>query len=92
MYLINITVNSDITAEQHEALFTHHVSWFQQYFNAGKFVLIGPYSDREKARVIIAQTESREELEAILKEDAYYPNLAEYEIREFIPKMVGSWQ
>lgn len=92
MYLINITVNGDITAEQHEALFTQHVSWFQQYFNAGKFVLIGPYSDREKAGVIIAQTESREELEAILKEDAYYPNLAEYEIREFIPKMVGSWQ
>jgi len=37
--------------------------------------------------VIIAQTE---ELEAILKEDAYYPDRAEYEIREFIPKMVGS--
>lgn len=92
MYLINITVNSDITTEQHEALFTRHVSWFQQYFNAGKFVLIGPYSDREKAGVIIAQTESREELEAILKEDAYYPGLAEYEIREFITKMVGSWQ
>lgn len=92
MYLINITVNSDITTEQHEALFTRHVSWFQHYFNAGKFVLIGPYSDREKAGVIIAQTETREELEAILKEDAYYPNLAEYEIREFIPKMVGSWQ
>ena len=92
MYLINITVNDDISPEQHEALFSRHVSWFQQYFDAGKFVLIGPYSDRERAGVIIAQTESREELEAILSEDAYYPNLAEYEIREFIPKMVGSWQ
>ena len=92
MYLINITVNDDITAEQHEALFTSHVSWFQQYFNTGNFVLIGPYLDREKAGVIIAQTDSREELEAILKEDAYYPNLAEYEIREFTPKMVGSRQ
>lgn len=91
MYLINITVNDDITAEEHEALFTCHVSWFQQYFNTGNFVLIGPYSDREKAGVIIAQTDSREELEAMLKEDAYYPNLAKYEIREFIPKMVGSW-
>ena len=92
MYLINITVNEDVSAEQHEALFSRHVSWFQQYFDAGKFVLIGPYSDRQRAGVIIAQTESREELDAILREDAYYPKLAEYEIREFIPKMIGNWQ
>jgi len=92
MYLINITVNDDISPEQHEALFTRHVSWFQQYFNAGKFVLIGPYSDRERAGIIIAQTASRDELETILSKDAYYPDLAEYEIREFSPKMVGSWQ
>ncbi|MFP2237134.1 YciI family protein [Pseudescherichia vulneris] len=91
MYLINIMVNDDISPEQHEALFTRHVSWFQQYFNAGQFVLIGPYSDRDKAGVIIANTESREELDAILSEDAYYPTLAQYEIREFIPKMVGNW-
>lgn len=92
MYLINITVNEDISPEQHEALFMRHVSWFKQYFDAGKFVLIGPYLDRDRAGVIIAQIENREELEAILREDAYYPNLAEYEIREFIPKMVGRWQ
>ncbi|AIA70434.1 YciI family protein [Pectobacterium atrosepticum] len=92
MYLINIVVNDDISPDQHDALFARHVSWFQQYFNAGKFVLIGPYSDRERAGVIIAQTASREELDAILSEDAYFPNLAQYEIREFIPKMVGSWQ
>jgi uncharacterized protein YciI len=91
LYLINIAVNDDISPDQHEALIMRHVSWFQQYFEAGKFVLIGPYSDRERAGVIIAQTVSREELETILSEDAYYPNLADYEIREFIPKMVGSW-
>ncbi|CAM3783318.1 YciI family protein [Rahnella bruchi] len=92
MYLINITVNDDITAVEHEALFTRHASWFQRYFNAGIFVLIGPYSDRERAGVIIAQSASREELENILSEDPYYPGLAQYEIREFIPKRVGSWQ
>ncbi|MGB9095793.1 YciI family protein [Erwinia sp.] len=88
MYLINITVNGDIPAQQHEALFKQHASWFEKYFNAGKFVLVGPYTDRERAGVIIADTESREELDAILSEDAYYPTLAEYEIREFIPKML----
>lgn len=92
MYLINITVNDDITAEQHEALFTHHINWFQKYFDAGKFILIGPYNDAKRSGVIIAQAENREALEAILREDAYYPDLAEYEIREFTPKMVGSWQ
>lgn len=92
MYLINITVNDDIAAEQHEALFTHHVNWFQKYFDAGKFILIGPYSDAKRSGVIIARTENRETLESILREDAYYPDLAEYEIREFTPKMVGSWQ
>ncbi|EIX6435328.1 hypothetical protein MKU92_004320 [Salmonella enterica] len=92
MYLINIAVNEDISPEHHEALFMRHVSWFQQYFDAGKFILIGPYLDRKRAGVIIAQTISREELETILREDAYYPNLATYEIREFIPKMVGSLQ
>ncbi|WP_455427259.1 YciI family protein [Dryocola sp. LX212] len=92
MYLINISVNDDIAPEQHEALFSRHSSWFQHYFNTGKFILIGPYTDRERAGVVIAQVESREELEAILREDAYYPSLAQYEIREFIPKMIGNWQ
>ncbi|MEX3019193.1 YciI family protein [Kluyvera sp. STS39-E] len=92
MYLINIEVNKDISPEQHDALFAQHVSWFQRYFDAGKFVLIGPYADRERAGVIIARTESREELDAILKEDVYFPNSAKYEIREFIPKMLGNWQ
>jgi uncharacterized protein YciI len=92
MYLIDITVNANISPELHQALFARHVSWFKQYFNAGKFVLVGPWTDCERAGMIIAQTENREELETILREDAYYPDLAQYEIREFVPKMVGSLQ
>lgn len=89
MFIINITVNPDITAEQQDILFPQHVSWFKKYFDAGKFVVIGPYSDHERAGVIIAQTENRAELELILREDSYYPALAKYEIREFIPKMIA---
>jgi uncharacterized protein YciI len=90
MYIINITVNADISAEQHESLFPKHVSWFKQYFDEGKFVVVGPYSDRERAGIIIASTENRRELEAILSDDSYYPDLANYEIREFFPKMIAS--
>ncbi|MFZ7173311.1 hypothetical protein ACLSYX_00455 [[Pasteurella] aerogenes] len=39
--------------------------------------------------MIIAQTESREQLESILAEDVYYPNLADYQIREFKAAMVA---
>ncbi|MBP2198821.1 MULTISPECIES: YciI family protein [Pantoea] len=90
MYIINITVNAEISAEQHESLFPQHAAWFKKYFDAGKFVMIGPYADRERAGIIIASTESHSELETILSEDSYYPDLANYEIREFIPKMISS--
>ena len=89
MYIIDITVNADITAEQHETLFPQHAAWFKKYFDAGKFLVIGPCTNRERAGVIIAQTDSREELQAILGEDSYYPNLAQYVITEFTPKMVA---
>lgn len=90
MYIINISVNSDITSTVHEQLFPRHVSWFKKYFELGKFVVVGPYSDREHAGVIIAQTGTRAELESILQEDPYYRNLAHYEIREFIPKLIAA--
>lgn len=90
MYIINITVNADISAGQHDTLFPQHVAWFKKYFDAGKFVVIGPYTDHERAGVIIAQTENRAELETILREDSYYPDLAQYEVREFTPKMIAA--
>jgi uncharacterized protein YciI len=89
MYIINITVNPDITDELHNTLFPNHVSWFTKYFDAGKFIVIGPYLDRDNAGVIIAHIENRTELESILQGDSYYPNLAQYEIREFMPKMIA---
>lgn len=89
MFLITITVNENVTAEQHESLFPHHAQWFKKYFGAGKFLIIGPYTDCERAGVIIASAQNRDELMAILAEDAYFPDLAEYDIREFSPKMIA---
>ena len=40
--------------------------------------------------MIFAQAESREALQAILAEDCYYPNHAQYDIREFAPKLIAA--
>lgn len=90
MYIISITVNADITAELQDTLFPRHVTWFKKHFDAGKFLVIGPFADQERAGVIIAQTQSRDELEALLREDAYFPDHARYDIREFVPKMIAA--
>ncbi|CNC80359.1 YCII domain-containing protein [Yersinia frederiksenii] len=89
MFIINITVKDTISPEQHESLFIRHAQWFKHHFSTGKFIVIGPYSDRERSGVIIANIENRDELMTILSEDSYYPNLATYEISEFIPKMIA---
>lgn len=90
MYLIDISIKpSDLSeAEQAQQLDAHR-AWFAKYFQQGNFLLLGPYLDKARAGVIIAQTESREKLEQILTEDVYYPDLADYQIREFKTAMVA---
>lgn len=89
MFLITITVNDNITAEQHESLFPRHAQWFKKYFGAGHFLMIGPFTDCERAGVIIASTNDRDELMANLAEDTYFPDLAKYDIRRFSPNMIA---
>ena len=84
MYLINIAINKEtVNSDNAEALLDAHRQWFSKYADKGNFLLLGPYKDIPFAGVIIAQAESREALDAMLKEDVYYPNKASYEIREF---------
>ncbi|WGE32205.1 YciI family protein [Actinobacillus genomosp. 2] len=90
MYIINIAVNNNVTAEQQEKLFAEHVEWFKKYFQTGKFLMLGPFKDQANAGVIFASTDSRAELDQMLAEDCYYPNLASYEIREFEPKLIAA--
>ncbi|QPB42009.1 YciI family protein [Rodentibacter haemolyticus] len=91
MYIINITVKPTLSEEKQNALFPIHAEWFKKYFQNGKFLILGPYIDTEAhAGVIFAETENREELQKILEEDCYYPDLADYDIREFAPKMIAA--
>ncbi|UTG67835.1 hypothetical protein KCG52_00435 [Neisseria subflava] len=90
MHIIDNVAKLVLTAEQHEELFPKHAAWFAKYHQAGNFLIIGPFTERERAGVIIAQIQDRAELEHILAEDSYYPNLATYVISEFTPKMVAT--
>ncbi len=91
MYIINITVNAELPEEKQKERFSIHTEWFRKYFQAGRFLMLGPYVDTDAhAGVIFAHTESRAELQRILEEDCYYPNLARYELREFAPKLIAA--
>lgn len=90
MYLINITVNPGLSAAEHETLFAQHTAWFKKHFDAGVFLMLGPYINSDKpAGVIFAHTD-RDTLQKILEEDVYYPDKAQYEIREFAPKLIAA--
>lgn len=90
MYLINITVKADqVPAEKAEELLAGHRAWFGAQAQAGSFLLLGPYCDQAMAGVVIAQAASREDLDAILAQDVYYPDLATYEVREFQANVIA---
>ncbi|MXP50644.1 hypothetical protein FD733_19005 [Pantoea sp. Eser] len=89
MFIITITVSDAMSSEQYESLFSGHAKWFRHHFLTGTFVVVGPYADRERSGGIIANVESRDALTTILKEDPYYPDLATYDVRPFIAKMIA---
>ncbi|KGQ70890.1 hypothetical protein A1D23_04520 [Chelonobacter oris] len=90
MYLINIVLKTDhLSDDEQQAMLDQHRTWFADYFQQGHFLLLGPYLDQPHSGVIIAQAENRQQLEKILAEDVYYPNLASYEVREFKAAMVA---
>lgn len=91
MYLIDIVLKLDeISPEQSDELLAQHRAWFKQYFEQGKFLMLGPYRDQAGAGVIIAQADSRAELDAMLAEDVYWADkLAVYQVREFQANLVA---
>ncbi|WP_373796332.1 YciI family protein [Neisseria dentiae] len=91
MYLIDITLKTDIIpAGQSETLLAGHRAWFGKYFEQGHFLLLGPYLDRHAAGVIIAQADSRAQLDAMLAEDVYWADkLADYRVSEFRANLIA---
>ncbi|TCJ94026.1 uncharacterized protein YciI [Volucribacter psittacicida] len=96
MFLINVTVKAHVSEQQQQALLPSHVAWIQKYIEQGVLVLAGPYTDTpQPSGLLIANVESRAELEKVLAEDCFYPELADYQVREFEMKFVtpiSSWK
>lgn len=91
MFIINETVLTEkIAAEKQEKLFAEHRAWFMKHFQEGNSLIVGPYKDWAASGIMLAQAESREALEEILKEDVYYADkLALYDVHEFIPAKIA---
>lgn len=90
MFIINQTLNKDkISAGKGDELFKKHKQWFTRHFEQKDFLLVGPYTDKEMAGMMICQAPDREAVEEILKEDVYYDGgMANYEIRSFKAGMI----
>ena len=70
MFIINQTLKPEKIPEgKGEELFKGHVAWFTRHFEVGDFLLVGPYTDKKMAGVMISPAESREAMEDILKDD-----------------------
>ncbi len=87
MFIISITYTADI--QQIEAHLDEHKQYLQAQYDAGHFIASGRKVPRTGG-IILARSESMELLEPIISADPFHLNkLAEYEITEFMPTMVG---
>lgn len=80
MFIIDIKLTETNIAE--EAISAHR-AWFKKYFDAGKFMLVGPRVDLDHAGIIVAKADSRQEVDELIKQDVFYPNGATYDVMEF---------
>lgn len=85
MFIINQTLKPEkIPAGKGEELFKSHVEWLTRHFEQGDFLLVGPYTDKEMAGIMITAAETQEAVEDILRDDVYYADgIADYEVRAF---------
>jgi uncharacterized protein YciI len=62
-----------------------HVAFLNKFFEQNKFVVSGRQNPRTGGIILVSNV-TNEELKNIIKEDPFYEhNLAEYDIKEFIP-------
>lgn len=90
MYLIDSKIHQEQVPENQAAqLLALHRQWFSKQATLGHFLLVGQYKDREMAGLVIAQVADKQELLKIIQQDAYYPDLATYEIQEFQANIIA---
>ena len=86
MFIINL--NYIVPLEKIDAHMTEHVKFLNKYYKLNVFVASGRKVPRTGG-IILALATSKEEIEAILKEDPFYTyKLAEFTVTEFLTSQV----
>jgi len=81
MFVIELIYKTSL--QQIDAHMTEHMRFLKKYYAAGHFVVSGRKVPREGG-IILAVGKSREEIEAIVREDPFvHQGLAEFRIIEF---------
>lgn len=90
MYLIEIKIHQDqVPKNQATQLLDQHRQWISKQATSGHFLLVGPFKGRAMTGLVIAQVADKQELLKIIQQDAYYPDLATYEIQEFQANIIA---
>ncbi|RLJ33629.1 uncharacterized protein YciI [Chryseobacterium sp. 7] len=83
MFIISLTYKSSI--EKVEQFIPQHNIFLNKHYESGRFIASGRKEPRTGG-IIIANAESKNEIEEIISEDPFYIHqIADYEITEFIP-------
>jgi len=81
MFVIELVYKADLAGI--DAAMRPHMAYLKKYYAAGRFLVSGRKIPREGG-IILAVAESREELEAIVRQDPFVSRgLADYRIIEF---------
>jgi uncharacterized protein YciI len=81
MFVIELVYKADLA--EIDAHMTAHVRFLKKYYAAGNFLVSGRKIPRDGG-IILAVGKSRQDIEAIIKEDPFYSKgLADFRIIEF---------
>jgi uncharacterized protein YciI len=81
MFVIELMYTAELT--EIDANMRAHMAYLKQQYDAGRFLISGRKIPRDGG-IILALAESREELEALVRQDPFVSRgLAEYRIIEF---------
>ena len=81
MFVIELIYKAELTAI--DAKMTAHVKFLKKYYASGHFLISGRKIPRDGG-IIIATAESRDEIDAIVREDPFHRHgLAEFRVIEF---------
>jgi uncharacterized protein YciI len=69
--MFTVSIPYKISIEEIEKLISDHKNFLQKYYDLRKFITSGRKEPRTD-RIIIANTESKLEIENIIKEDPFY--------------------